>query len=74
MKKVFHSAEQAIDGLIFDGMKIAAGGFGLCGIPEDSIAALKKSGIKNLIIACCIADALHQYIDYCRKYINFKKY
>ena len=51
MKKVFHSAEQAIDGLIFDGMKIAAGGFGLCGIPEDSIAALKKSGIKNLIIA-----------------------
>jgi len=51
MKKVFHSAEQAIDGLIFDGMKIAAGGFGLCGIPEESIAALKMSGIKNLIIA-----------------------
>ena len=50
MKKVFHSAEQAIDGLIFDGMKIAAGGFGLCGIPEESIAALKMSGIKNLII------------------------
>ena len=47
MKKVFHSAEQAIDGLIFDGMKIAAGGFGLCGIPEESIAALKMSGIKN---------------------------
>ena len=35
MKKVFHSAEQAINGLIFDGMKIAAGGFGLCGIPEN---------------------------------------
>ena len=51
MKKVFHSAEQAIDGLIFDGMKIAAGGFGLCGIPEESIVALKMSGIKNLIIA-----------------------
>mgnify|MGYP003303730670 CR=1 FL=1 len=51
MEKVFHSAEQAIDGLIFDGMKIAAGGFGLCGIPEETIAALKMSGIKNLIIA-----------------------
>ena len=33
MKKVFHSAEQAIDGLIFDGMKIAAGGL-VYGIPE----------------------------------------
>ena len=51
MNKIFHSAEQAIDGLIFDGMKIAAGGFGLCGIPESSIAALKLSGIKNLTIA-----------------------
>ena len=51
MKKVFHSAEQAIEGLIFDGMKIAAGGFGLCGIPEESIEALKLSGVKNLIIA-----------------------
>ena len=51
MKKVFHSAEQAIEGLIFDGMKIAAGGFGLCGIPEESIEAIKLSGVKNLIIA-----------------------
>ena len=51
MKKVFHSAEQAIDGLIFDGMKIAAGGFGLCGIPEELINALKLSGVKNLTIA-----------------------
>ena len=51
MKKVFHSAEQAIEGLIFDGMKIAAGGFGLCGIPEELINALKLSGVKNLTIA-----------------------
>ena len=50
MEKVFHSAEQAIQELIFDGMKIAAGGFGLCGIPEELIDALKLSGVKNLIL------------------------
>ena len=51
MKKVFQSAEKAIQELIFDGMKIAAGGFGLCGIPEELIDALKLSGVKNLTIA-----------------------
>ena len=51
MEKVFQSAEKAIRELIFDGMKIAAGGFGLCGIPEELIDALKLSGVKNLTIA-----------------------
>ena len=51
MEKVFQSAEKAIQELIFDGMKIAAGGFGLCGIPEELINALKISGVKNLTIA-----------------------
>ena len=51
MGKVFQSAEKAIQELIFDGMKIAAGGFGLCGIPEELINALKLSGVKNLTIA-----------------------
>ena len=51
MDKVFQSAEKAIQELIFDGMKIAAGGFGLCGIPEELINALKLSGVKNLTIA-----------------------
>ena len=51
MEKVFQSAEKAIKELIFDGMKIAAGGFGLCGIPEELINALKLSGVKNLTIA-----------------------
>ena len=51
MEKVFQSAEKAIQELIFDGMKIAAGGFGLCGIPEELIDALKLSEVKNLIIA-----------------------
>ena len=51
MEKVFQSAEKAIQELIFDGMRIAAGGFGLCGIPEELIDALKLSGVKNLTIA-----------------------
>ena len=51
MEKVSQSAEKAIQELIFDGMKIAAGGFGLCGIPEELINALKLSGVKNLTIA-----------------------
>ena len=51
MEKVFQSAEKAIQELIFDGMRIAAGGFGLCGIPEELIHALRLSRIKNLTIA-----------------------
>jgi len=51
MNKVFPSAQEALDDLVFDGMKIAAGGFGLCGIPEELIAAIKILKVKNLVIA-----------------------
>ena len=51
MKKVFDNADAALEGVLFDGMLIAAGGFGLCGIPELLIAAIKKAGTKNLTIA-----------------------
>ncbi|KGD89152.1 MULTISPECIES: CoA transferase subunit A [Rhizobium/Agrobacterium group] len=50
-KKIHGSARQALDGLLFDGMTIAAGGFGLCGIPECLIDALVESGVKDLTIA-----------------------
>ncbi len=49
--KIRESAAEALDGLLFDGMTIAAGGFGLCGIPENLIAAIRDSGVKNLTIA-----------------------
>jgi 3-oxoacid CoA-transferase subunit A len=49
MYKVVNSAEEAIDGMK-DGMTIMAGGFGLCGIPENSIAAMVNSGVKDLTI------------------------
>ena len=51
MKKVFSSADEALNGVLKDGMTIAAGGFGLCGIPENLIAAIKRSGVKELTIA-----------------------
>ena len=51
MKKVYDSAAQALDGLLFDGMQIAAGGFGLCGIPELLIDAIVDAGVKDLSVA-----------------------
>src|SRR6478736_4801916 len=48
MSKVFPNAKAALDGLLHDNMTIAAGGFGLCGIPENLIAALRESGVKGL--------------------------
>ncbi len=51
MKKIYENADKALDGLLFDGMLIAAGGFGLCGIPELLIAAIKRAGTKGLTIA-----------------------
>ena len=50
MDKVFASAKQALDGLLNDDMTIAAGGFGLCGIPENLIGALLAAGTKGLTI------------------------
>jgi 3-oxoacid CoA-transferase subunit A len=51
MKKLYPSAEAALDGLLFDGMTVCAGGFGLCGIPERLIDAIQASGVKGLTIA-----------------------
>lgn len=51
MKKVYGSAQEALDGLLKDGMLIAAGGFGLCGIPELLIDAIVDSGVKDLTVA-----------------------
>ncbi|MBV6271443.1 CoA transferase subunit A [Alcaligenaceae bacterium CGII-47] len=48
MKKVFPSAQEALNGVVADGQMIAVGGFGLCGIPEALIAALRDSGVQNL--------------------------
>lgn len=51
MQKVFNSAEEALKGLLSDGMFIAAGGFGLCGIPELLISAIRDAGVKDLTVA-----------------------
>jgi 3-oxoacid CoA-transferase subunit A len=49
-RKVFENARQALDGLTFDGMTVMSGGFGLCGIPENLILALRDSGAGNLTV------------------------
>ncbi len=48
--KVRKDAAEALDGLLFDGMTIMAGGFGLCGIPENLIAAIRAQGVKDLTV------------------------
>ncbi|MEL7397896.1 MAG: CoA transferase subunit A [Pseudomonadota bacterium] len=51
MGKIYGSAAEALDGLLTDGMTIAAGGFGLCGIPELLLNAIREAGTQNLIFA-----------------------
>jgi 3-oxoacid CoA-transferase subunit A len=48
--KLYKSAAAALDGVLYDGMTIMAGGFGLCGIPENLINALRDSGVKGLTV------------------------
>lgn len=50
MGKVYQDAVHALQGLLADGMTIMAGGFGLCGIPEHSILAIRDRGVKNLTV------------------------
>jgi 3-oxoacid CoA-transferase subunit A len=57
--KLRDTAAEALDGLLFDGMTIMAGGFGLCGIPENLIAAIRAAGVKDLTVVsnnCGIDD------------------
>ena len=50
MQKVYSDAKAALDGLLFDGMTVMSGGFGLCGIPENLILALRDSGVTGLTV------------------------
>ncbi|MEY4463502.1 MAG: Succinyl-CoA:3-ketoacid-coenzyme transferase [Pseudomonadota bacterium] len=50
MNKIYPSAEAALEGLLYDGMTIMSGGFGLCGIPENLINALLNSNVQNLTV------------------------
>jgi len=51
LNKLYASADAALEGVVRDGMLLAIGGFGLCGIPEELIRALRDSGVRNLTIA-----------------------
>src|SRR4051812_40698913 len=56
--KIYPDAARALEGVVFDGMTVMSGGFGLSGNPEDLIAALKATGVKNLTVISnnCGAD------------------
>jgi 3-oxoacid CoA-transferase subunit A len=58
LSKVFPSAAAALDGVVFDGMTLMSGGFGLSGNPENLIAALKANGVRDLTVISnnCGAD------------------
>jgi 3-oxoacid CoA-transferase subunit A len=62
--KVYADAASALAGVTFDGMTVMAGGFGLCGNPENLIAALKQDGVKNLTVVSnnCGADNYGLYV------------
>ncbi len=50
MKKIKNNASEALEGVLFDGMTIMAGGFGLCGVPEHLVIALRDSGVKDITV------------------------
>lgn len=59
MNKLYASAKESLEGELFDGMTIMAGGFGLCGIPENLILAIRDSGVKDITVVsnnCGIDD------------------
>ena len=51
MRKLYDTAADALDGILFDGMLVAAGGFGLCGIPELTLDAIRTAGTRDLTFA-----------------------
>src|ERR1700758_1732592 len=51
MNKLFPNPKAALEGVVHDGMLLAVGGFGLCGIPEELILALRDTGVRDLTIA-----------------------
>ena len=53
MNKIYPSSAEALEGLLRDGMTLMVGGFGLCGVPQSLIRAIKDSGVKNLT---CISN------------------
>ncbi|MEL6371793.1 MAG: CoA transferase subunit A [Pseudomonadota bacterium] len=50
MEKIVKTAAEALEGRVFDGMTVMSGGFGLCGIPENLIVALRDTGVKDLTV------------------------
>ena len=73
MKKVYPDAKSALDGVLKDGMMVMAGGFGLCGMPETLIKALRDSGVKNLTCVSNNAGIDGAGLGFCSRRRQIKK-
>ena len=73
MNKIFPSAAEALKGVVADGQLLAVGGFGLCGIPEALIEALRDSGVKNLTAISNNAGSMALVWASCLKPVRSKK-
>eukprot|EP01032_Pedospumella_encystans_P033544 gene33544-37911_t len=71
MNKVYPDAAAALAGIVQDGQTIAVGGFGLCGIPEALIGALRDSGVKQLTAISNNAGAPTDAINFHKKSSQF---
>ena len=73
MRKLYPDAAAALDGLLRDDMLIAAGGFGLCGIPERLLVAIRESGVKGLTFASNNAGIDNEGIGMLLRTLQVKK-
>ncbi len=73
MNKIFPSAQAALKDIVADGQLMAVGGFGLCGIPEALIDALRDSGVKDLTVISNNAGVDGFGLASCLKHVKSKK-
>ena len=73
MNKLFPNPKAALEGIVHDGMLLAVGGFGLCGIPEALILALRDTGVRNLTIASNNAGVDGGALDCCWRRIRSRR-
>jgi 3-oxoacid CoA-transferase subunit A len=72
--KVYPDAKSALEGLTFDGMSVMSGGFGLCGIPENLIIALRDTGVKGITVISNNAGVDGWGLGYCLRPSRSKRW
>ncbi len=73
MSKVYEKIAESLEGVMHDGMILAVGGFGLCGIPSDLIDVVKASGVKDLTVVSNNMGVDGKGLDFCLKMAKFER-